>query len=92
MKPHLRNRAEAYAGEMWKYRAILLATELLAPSEQGRELAREIRGRIEGSFGKSTPLEKAIARGFHLSGRFREFRTRHWGDAIQPRTRKIDYF
>ncbi|HUT52045.1 MAG TPA: cobalamin-dependent protein [bacterium] len=85
-KPHLRARAAYFAGEMRKYKVLLLAMEHLAPTEEMRDMVREVRGRVEGSFGRANALEQAVARGIFVAGRFREFRTRHWGDAIQPRT------
>jgi radical SAM superfamily enzyme YgiQ (UPF0313 family) len=90
-KPILRARAEYFAGNMHKYRILLLAMEHLAPHEEMRKMTRDVRHRVESSFGPATAFEKAVARGFHLAGRVREFRTRRWGDAIQPRTRLVQY-
>lgn len=90
-KPHLRKRAETMAKQMWKYRAVLLATQYLAPGNQVREMAVELLKKIESDFGPAAAFEKAAARGLQLAGRFREFRTRHWGDALQPRTRLTQY-
>ncbi len=90
-KPHLRARAKSFADSMWRSKIILRATEHLAPNEKVRELARDLRGRIEKDFGPITAFERTAARGLHATGRFREFRTKHWGDAIQPRTKIIHY-
>ena len=76
---------------MKKYRILLLAIEHLAPTAKMKEMARELRERVERSFGPATAGERAAARGLHMSGRFREFRTRHFGDALQPRTRVRHY-
>ena len=76
---------------MWKYRIICLATMHLAPNQHVKELARLTLEKIEGSFGKANPLEKAIARGLHVTGRARQWRTEHFGDAIQPHTRLVRY-
>jgi len=56
-----------------------------------RDMVREVRARVEASFGPAGAVEKAVARGLFVTGRVREFRTRHWGDAIQPRTKLYKY-
>jgi len=61
------------------------------PSDQGRTRAAELRRLIESDFGKSRPHEVLMARTLHLTGRLREVRTKHFGDAIQPRTRVVKY-
>ncbi|MFO8056291.1 MAG: hypothetical protein R6V10_03250 [bacterium] len=90
-EPHLRARAEFFAGQMRKYKAMLRASESLAPNEKVREMTRELRGRIESDFGKSDVLEKSLGRGLWLTGRVREARTRVFGDALQPPTRLFRY-
>ncbi|UCD84422.1 MAG: cobalamin-dependent protein [Deltaproteobacteria bacterium] len=89
--PLLQGRAEVIAKNMWIYRILLLATEHLAPTEKIKGMCRELREKIEGSFGSATIFERAVARGLQITGRLREFRTRHWGDALQPRTR-VKYY
>jgi hypothetical protein len=56
-----------------------------------RQLVREVRTQVESAFGPATVFEKTAARGLFLTGRLREFRTRHWGDARQPPTRVFHY-
>jgi hypothetical protein len=90
-KPHLKARADYFARQMWKYKVLLPAMELIAPTPAMREMVREVRRRVEGSFGRVGPLQKAVAGGLFATSRAREFRTRHWGDAIQPRTRVVRY-
>jgi haloalkane dehalogenase len=90
-KPHLRARAGFFASRMRAYKSMLLAMERLLPTERTRNLVRDVRRRVENSFSKATPLERAAAMGLFLAGRLREFRTRHWGDALQPRTRVVRY-
>ena len=90
-KPHLRARADFLSSPMWKYRVLLAAMERLVPTERTRDSIRRLRQRIEDSFGKTTAFEKTAALGLFLAGRFREFRTRRWGDALQPRTRVVCY-
>lgn len=63
----------------------------LLPTTHMRALVRHVQEKVERSFGKTSPLEMAAARGIFLAGRFREFRNRHWGDVIQPRTRIVHY-
>jgi hypothetical protein len=90
-KPHLRARAEYYAGQMWKYKVLLLAMERVAADQKMRAMVREVRLLVEHSFGTANALEKALAGGLFVTSRVREFRTRRFGDAIQPRTRVVRY-
>jgi len=90
-KPHLRNRADFFARKMWKYKIVLAAMDYLVPTEQMRTLVREIRRKVEHSFGTTNSFEKASACGLFLTGWFREFRNRHWGDVIQPHTQVTHY-
>jgi len=90
-KPHLRARAESFAREMGKYKIFLLAMEHLAPTEDMKKMIKEVRKKVESSFGRSGPFERSAARVLHLTGELRQIRTRMWGDAIQPRTRAVKY-
>lgn len=90
-QPHLRARAQSFAKEMWKYRIMLLAMEHLAPTSKMSGMVREVRMKVEGSFGRATAFEHVAARGLHATGRLREYRSRWWGDAIQPPTRVVRY-
>ena len=90
-KPHLRARAGYLGSKMPRYRIMLLAMEHLVPTGAMRGLVRDVRCRVESSFGKATLAERAAARAVFLAGRYREFRNRRWGDALQPRTRVIRY-
>jgi len=90
-KPHLRARAGYLASKMPRYRLLLLAMEHLVPTGLMRDLVHDVRSRVESLFGKATLTERAAARAVFLAGRVREFRTRHWGDVLQPPTRVIRY-
>ena len=89
--PHLRRRAAFLAQPMPRYRLLLRAIERLAPTAFIRERAREVRSRIEAAFGRITLAEEALALGLVPFGRFREWRTARFGDAIQPRTYLYHY-
>ena len=90
-KPHLRARADFLAQQMRMHKILLAALEHLVPTAHMRELVRDVRRKVEGSFGAVNLLHIAVASGLFLSGRFREFRTRHWGDVIQPPTKLVHY-
>jgi radical SAM superfamily enzyme YgiQ (UPF0313 family) len=90
-KPHLKNRADFLARQMWKHKTVLAALDYLVPTEKMRKLVRDVRRKVEGSFGSANPFEIAAARGLFLTGRFREFRNRQWGDVLQPPTQIIHY-
>ena len=90
-KPHLRQRAELFARQMGKYKLLLPAMETLAPTPEMKAMIREVRRQVENSFGKPSLPSLAASRLIHAAGRVREFRTRHWGDALQPRTRVVKY-
>ncbi len=90
-KPHLKARARFFAQQMRIYKVMLVAMEHLVPTAHMRELVRDVRRKVEGSFGAANPFLNALAGIFFLTGRFREFRNRHWGDVIQPPT-KIKYY
>ena len=88
---HLAARAVDIAGNMRAYRVLLLAMRRLLPRPAMRQSAAELLADIESAFGPATAFEKTAAIGVRLFGRFREFRTRLAGDALQPPTR-IDYY
>lgn len=90
-KPHLRARAEYLARQAWKHKIILAAMDYLVPTDHMRKLIKDVRRQIEDSFGRVNPFHVAAAGGFFLTGRFREFRNRHWGDVMQPPTRLTHY-
>jgi hypothetical protein len=90
-KPHLRARARYFASKMRRYKIMLLAMERLVPTQGMRDLVRDVRRRVESSYGKATALDKIAATGLFLTGRFREFRNSRWGDALQPRTQVVHY-
>ncbi len=90
-KPHLRKRADAIAGQMWKNKCVVKAIALLAPTTHIRELAQETLAAIQKEFGGINPAQYAVAQGLHLSGRIRRLRTALWGDNMQPPTQRIKY-
>jgi hypothetical protein len=65
--------------------------ERLAPTREMREMVEAVRGRVEADFGPVNSFQKTAAAAIFMAGRFREFRTRRWGDAIQPFTRVVRY-
>jgi hypothetical protein len=65
--------------------------DYLVPTDHMRKLIKDVRQKVESSFGGVNALQIATAYGFFLTGRLREFRNRHWGDVIQPKTRLIHY-
>ena len=90
-KPHLAARARAMARRMPRYRQVLLAMNHLLPPGPGRDRTARVLAEVEATFGRVTAADRAVARGLYLTGRFREIRTRFFGDAIQPRTRVVHY-
>jgi len=90
-KPHLKARADLFAHQMNAYKAALVAMDYLVPTAQMREMVREVRRKVEKSFGPPNLFHIAAAAALFLTGRFREFRNRHWGDVIQPPTRLTHY-
>jgi hypothetical protein len=90
-KQHLKNRADCFAQKMWKYKIVLAAMDYLVPTEQMRKRVKEVRQKVESSFGSANPFEIASACGLFLTGRLREFRNRHWGDVLQPPTQVTHY-
>ncbi len=85
-KPHLRARAEWLASQMWKYKILLHGMENLARTPEMKAMVRDVRERVEAARGPSNPAFRAAGRALHAAGRFREWRTARWGDAIQPPT------
>jgi radical SAM superfamily enzyme YgiQ (UPF0313 family) len=90
-KPHLRARAEFFARQMWKYKIMLAAMDHLAPTAAVRELVREVRARVESSFGPADFLSSGLARGLQATSLLRQLRTRLFGDTLQPPTRRVKY-
>jgi hypothetical protein len=90
-KPHLRNRAKYFARQMWEYKILLAALDLLVPTTKMRQLVKDIRKKVEKSFGISNILQTTTSYGLFLTGRFREFKNQHWGDVIQPPTKLVRY-
>jgi radical SAM superfamily enzyme YgiQ (UPF0313 family) len=90
-KLHLRARADFFAQQMNLYKIILAAMDHLVPNTHMRKLIKNVRNQVEDSFGKINTFQSAAASGIFLAGRFREFRSRHWGDVIQPPTR-LEYY
>ncbi|MDD5224924.1 MAG: cobalamin-dependent protein [bacterium] len=82
----LRQRAGLIRSEAGISRILLRAAELLAPTEKMSRDVRELRRAIERDFGKTSVFEHLAAAAIYPFGKGQEFRTRHWGDAIQPRT------
>jgi len=89
--PHLRIRADFLAHRMKQYKILLAAMDYLVPTDHMRELIGNLRQQAESSFGTTGLFQMAVARGIFLAGRFREYRNRHWGDVIQPRTKIVYY-
>ncbi len=87
----LGNRAEDLARNMYKFKVLAPAVEYLAPNERVRELTRDLRSRLEKSFGPSSVAQIAAARMLQAAGTMRRARNRRWGDAIQPRTMVTRY-
>ncbi len=90
-KPILRKRARFFAEQAPKYRILLSAMLHLAPTEEMREMIRDVLDKVEKEFGKTGPLEKTAAAGVALFGKAREFRVSKWGDAMQPATLVVEY-
>jgi radical SAM superfamily enzyme YgiQ (UPF0313 family) len=90
-KPHLRARAEFFSSQMWMHKIMLLAMENLASDDKMKQMVKEVRERVETSFGRSNAFQKTAAAGLFTTSKIREIRTRLWGDTIQPRTRVERY-
>jgi radical SAM superfamily enzyme YgiQ (UPF0313 family) len=90
-KPHLKARAELFAHQMWAYKIVLAAMDNLVRTDKMRGLVMEVRKKVEKNFGPPDAFQLAAARILFMTGKFREFRTRHWGDVIQPVTKVKHY-
>jgi hypothetical protein len=90
-EPYHRVLAADFAKLMGPNKILLLAMERLVPTESMREMIRELRQRIEADFGPSSFPHRLAATGLVLTGRSREFYTRHFGDTLQPPTRVVGY-
>ena len=89
--PLLRDRAQFIARNFSAYRAVLKAVERLVPKPNMAEQAREIRKKLEKISRQTSAFESLEALGLVGFGKLREWRTRHFGDAIQPKTRLTYY-
>jgi len=90
-KPHIRQRAQSIADQMWKYQTIVLAIQRLAPTDHIQNMAAGVLADISRNFGPPRMIQKSIAAGFGISGRIRQWRTACFGDALQPPTRLVRY-
>lgn len=84
--PLLRQKAERFRREMPMYAVLLRASEALAPTESMRSDLRALRVEVEGRIGRTGTVRRAEALVLALFGKAREFRTRYFGDGIEPRT------
>jgi len=89
--PNLRARAEFLASNFSKYRAVLQACEYLVPRPEMKEPLKELRKNLEQASRKTGIFENVEALGVYGFGAVRKIRTRLLGDAIQPRTKIINY-
>ena len=89
--PRLRERAEFYARNFFRYRVVLKACARLAPTREMREMILEVLGRLESITRRLYLPEEIGALGIYTLGRLWELRTRWLGDALQPRTRLVYY-
>jgi len=90
-KHHLRARADFFAHQLKGHKTMLAAMQHLVPTAHMRRLIKDVRLEVEDSFGPANLFQVAAACGLFVTGRLREFRTRHWGDVIQPPTKFIQY-
>ena len=90
-RPILRKRAEFYKNRSLRSRVILLAMEKLVPTKEMREMVRETRREFEAEFGKSTPVDWALAGGLIAFGKKQELKMKYFGDVIQPSTKVYHY-
>ncbi|MFA5323592.1 MAG: hypothetical protein WC373_13050, partial [Smithella sp.] len=90
-KHHLRARADFFAHQLKGHKTMLAAMQHLVPTAHMRRLIKDVRLEVEDSFGPANLFQVAAACGLFVTGRIREFRTRHWGDVIQPPTKFIQY-
>jgi radical SAM superfamily enzyme YgiQ (UPF0313 family) len=90
-KNHFNARAEFFALQMRMYKILLTAMQHLVPTAPMRILVQDLLRQVEESFGKVNMLQMPAAYGLWVTGRLREFRSRHWGDVIQPPTKFVHY-
>jgi len=90
-KNHFNVRAEFFARQMRMYKILLTAMQHLVPTAPMRTLVQNLLQPVEESFGKVNALQMPAAYGLWVTGRLREFRSRHWGDVIQPPTKFVHY-
>jgi len=89
--PRLRDRARMLAKDFFQYRSVLQACAWLAPTKEMKEKILEVFARLEEASRKAGIVEEIGALGIYGFGRLREFRTKHFGDALQPKTRVYYY-
>jgi hypothetical protein len=90
-RPFLRDRAEFLARNFSAYRVVLKASEHLVPRPEMKKYVQEVQSRLESASRGITLLERTEALGLTGFGKVRQWRTAHWGDAIQPKTRLVHY-
>jgi len=90
-RPYLRDRAQFIARKFSAYRAVLKAVERLVPRPNMAEQAREVGKKLEKISRNTGAFENLEALGLYGFGKLREWRTRHFGDALQPKTTLTRY-
>ena len=90
-KPYFRAKADFLSQQIKRHKTLLAAMYYLVPTAHMRELIKDLLRQVEESFGKVNALQMSVACGLFMTGRLREFRTRHWGDVIQPPTKLVHY-
>ena len=90
-KPYFRAKADFLSQQIKRHKILLAAMYYLVPTAHMRELIKDLLRQMEESFGKVNALQMSVACGLFMTGRLREFRTRHWGDVIQPPTKLVHY-
>ena len=90
-RPFLRERAEFVARNFSAYRAMLKSSEHLVPTTEMIKFVKEVQARLQSATRGINLLERTEALGLVGFGKFRQWYTTHWGDAIQPKTRLLRY-